>query len=232
LWQPRKAGCQPALAYDVERMTNKPLGYRPFYRRHLPHVQPPGATLFLTYRLKGSIPKSVLKELLAERKVSNSYVDAADNTTERVDRVYREEQRLFGRWDSLLDATREGPLWLANPRVARLVAESLRLRSGTVYELHAFCIMPNHVHMVCTPLPDCQGEYHSLAAIMHSLKGYSAYRANRVLGRKGAFWQPETYDRVVRDEEALENTIEYVLNNPVSAGLTSSREDWPWNYLA
>ena len=121
---------------------------------------------------------------------------------------------------------------MRDARIAELVAESLHYRDGQVYRLVAFCIMPNHLHLVIVPLPTEDGAFHSLSAIMHSLKRYTARQANLLLGREGAFWQQESYDHVVRDEAEARRIIEYVLNNPVKAGLAQSWEDWPWNYVA
>lgn len=136
-----------------------------------------------------------------------------------------------------------GAKWLADPQVAKLMAESMHFRDGKVYELIAYCIMPNHVHIVFTPLPVAQAAslcangtqanslcYSSLASIMHSLKGRTAREGNRLLCREGAFWEHESYDHYVRDEDELERIIRYVLDNPVKAGLVSDWKSWPWAY--
>jgi putative transposase len=207
------------------------LNYRPYYRRHLPHLQPPGATLFVTFRLAGSLPRAVIQELATERQRVEQMLGRTADPAERVQQIYLEERRLFGRWDAALDAPGRGPRWLGDSRVADLVAPSLHYRGGRVYDLHAFCIMPNHVHVVCTPLEKQDGEYHSLTAILHSLKRYTAREANKMLERQGAFWQQESYDHVVRDEGDFRRVVAYVLNNPVKAGLASTWEEWPWSYL-
>jgi 3-isopropylmalate/(R)-2-methylmalate dehydratase small subunit len=186
--------------------------------------------LFITFRLAGSLPRAVIEELMAERQWVEERVGQITDPTERARQIHREERRLFEKWDAALDAHRQGPRWLADHRIANLVAESLHSRDGKVYTLHALCIMPNHVHLVCTPLEKPDGTYHSLPAILHSLKHYTAREANLILGRLGAFWQAESYDHVVRDEGELRRIIAYVLNNPVEAGLVSSWEEWPWNY--
>lgn len=207
------------------------LDYRFFYRRHLPHFQPPGATLFVTFRLVGSIPQAILRELVAERQRVEAILDRIADPVERERRAYLEERRLFGKWDDALDTAQQGPFWLRDPRVAALVDESLHHRHDGVYTLDAFCIMPNHVHLVCTPLPKPDGTYHALAAVLHSLKLYTAIHSNELLGRKGQFWQHESYDHVVRDEEELRRIIAYVMNNPVKAGLVATWEEWPWTYV-
>jgi len=168
---------------------------------------------------------------MAERQRVEKNLEQIADPAERARQAYLEERRLFGKWDEALDTSQQGPRWLADHRIAELVAESLHYRDGRVYTLHAFCIMPNHVHLVCTPLEKSDGTYHSLTAILHSLKRYTAREANRILGRGGAFWQAESYDHVVRDEREFRRIIAYVLNNPVKAGLVSTWEEWPWNYL-
>lgn len=207
------------------------LDYRFFYRRHLPHFQPPGATLFVTFRLVGSIPQVILRELLVERERVDAILDRIADPIERDRRADLEERCLFARWDAALDTAQQGPFWLRDSHIATLVAESLHHRDGQVYTLDAYCIMPNHVHLICTPLPKPDGTYHALAAILHSLKRYMARQANELLGRKGQFWQHENYDRVVRDEDELHRIIAYVMNNPVKAGLVATWEEWGWIYV-
>jgi putative transposase len=207
------------------------LDYRPFYQRHLPHYQPPGATLFITFRLAGSLPRAVIDGLLAEQCRIDQELDQLTDASERARRAYRESRRLFGRWDELLAADQNGPHWLAQPHVAELMADSLHYRDERTLRLEAFCIMPNHVHLVCTPLEKPESGYHALTAILHSLKRYTAREANKLLARQGAFWQQEIYDHVVRDEGEFRRIIAYVLNNPIKVGLVATWEEWAWNYV-
>ncbi len=65
---------------------------------------------------------------------------------------------------------------------------------------------------------------------MKSLKGYSAWEANGAIGRRGAFWQRESYDHVVRDNAEFDRIVKYVLNNPVKAGLIKEWQEWKWSY--
>jgi REP element-mobilizing transposase RayT len=148
----------------------------------------------------------------------------------RVERIYREQRRFFGKWDAALDASNE-PDWLCQPEIAALVAGAMRHFDRQRYELLAFCIMPNHVHWIVTPLLKTETECYPLASIMHSIKGYTAGRANRLLGRSGAFWQHESYDHFVRNTAELERIIAYVLHNPVKAGLVTDWQSWPWTYV-
>jgi REP element-mobilizing transposase RayT len=206
------------------------LEYKPDYRRYLPHIQPPGATLFITFRLASSLPKSTLTALRNEASLALESVASINEDEKRRERAYLEQRRHFGRWDEALDQYKGGVQWLAEERIAKLVAERIYHHDGQLYELDAFCIMSNHVHLLFTPLQKTDGSYHSLAAIMQSLKGYTVRRANQLLGRQGRFWQPESYDHIVRDREECDRIIRYILNNPVKAGLVGEWSNWPWTY--
>jgi REP element-mobilizing transposase RayT len=92
-----------------------------------------------------------------------------------------------------------------------------------LHRLSAFVVMPNHVHALLQPLVP-------LAKVTHGVKGYTAYEANLILGRKGAaFWQHESYDHWVRTEDEYNRIVRYVEFNPVSAGLAGSIEEWAWS---
>ena len=206
------------------------LKYQPFYHRRLPHVQPPGATLFITFRLAESLPPETIRRLIAAARRTEAALSRISDFQERTVQAYLEQRRHFGQWDAALDSAQDGPLWLNDPRIASLVVESLHHRDGVVYDLDTHCVMPNHVHVMYTPLPKEGGGYYAMSAIMHSLKRYTARQANLLLGREGSFWQHENYDHVVRDEAERQRIAEYILNNPVKAGLVSHWEDWEWSY--
>ncbi|HEY6981054.1 REP-associated tyrosine transposase [Reyranella sp.] len=95
---------------------------------------------------------------------------------------------------------------------------------GKRYRLLAWCIMPNHVHVVVEP-----ADGQTLGAIVHSWKSFSAKQANGILGRSGPFWHRDYFDRFIRDEGHLARTIHYVEDNPVKAGLVSMPSEWPWS---
>jgi putative transposase len=203
--------------------------YKYYYQRNLPHYQPKGATLFVTFRLAGSLPREFLNELAEQSKSENEDIDHIKDLRMRNEAMYKFQKKQFAKWDAQLDANVHGPSWLIKPDIANIVSEAIRYRDGKVYNLIAYCIMPNHVHMVCTPM-FLQEEVLSLARVMQSLKGYTAWKANKVLGLKDNFWQHESYDHVVRDDAELERIVNYVINNPVKAGLCETWDAWPWTY--
>ena len=202
-----------------------------FYRRHLPHWQPRDAVFFVTFRLKDSLPIEVIKSLKEERERTKQILETFPES-EREGRNYLEERQYFGKWDSYLDKAEFGPRWLSQPEITDIVQEALHYRDGKVFDLHAFCIMSNHVHVVFEPVgkSDWQSDLLPLHKIMQSLKRHTSRRANLILGRQGAFWQDESYDHVIRDNEEYMRIVNYVLENPVKAGLVAQWDKWQWTY--
>ena len=148
------------------------------------------------------------------------------------------ERQRFQKIEKTLDNAQSGPVWLKDDQIAKEVADSMHYLDGKVYQLDAYCIMANHIHVVFTPLPIQSStvpqtkslRYNTLSSIMQSLKGYTARKANQRLGRSGPFWHHESYDHCVRNPNELKRIITYVLNNPVKAGLVDEWEKWQWSY--
>jgi REP element-mobilizing transposase RayT len=199
-----------------------------YYRRHLPHYPPPDATYHVVFRLAGSLPREVIERLRYEREAEEKRISGFGNARRKSDEWHAHQAAYFERYDACLDESSVGPRWLADEQVARVVTEALRYRDGAEYDLLAYCVMPNHVHMVHSTV----GRNGIPTYIMlQSLKRHTARKANIILRRSGTFWQDESYDHVIRNGEELEQTVWYVLNNPVKAGLASSWEQWQWTYM-
>ncbi|MFD2569738.1 transposase [Spirosoma soli] len=200
------------------------------YQRNLPHILPPGESIFITYRLAGSIPADILLKFLEEKQTALRQIAQAGSDEAALRKTqYDEEKRYFARFDKYLDSTDKGPDWLKLPSVAGVVKEGLHHRDGEDYDLHAYCLMSNHVHLLVT----IRHEHRPFHATIKSLKGYSARKINELLDRTGQpFWHPESYDHVVRSQEEFKRIVAYILNNPVKAGLVEAWEDWPHSYLA
>lgn len=208
----------------------KNLDYREFYRRNLPHIQPRGATFLVNFRLAGSLPKAVVEQLCAEADQLEKRLSAIKDPRERYLLRDKEQRKLFGKWDDALHKSQMGPFWLKDERIAQIVADSILYLDGKWFDVLAYCIMPNHVHLVLVPYEFSDTADYSLTKIMHNIKRNSANHANKILGRTGAFWQHESYDHFARDEKELERIIKYVLYNPVKAGLTDDWTKWQWVY--
>ena len=127
--------------------------------------------------------------------------------------------------DRLLDQVRSGPSYLRLPELAEMVVEAIHYNANTLghYSLHAFVVMPNHVHLLVTP-------WVALPKLTKSLKGITAKRANAVLAHTGSpFWQEESYDRLVRDRQEFGRIRFYIEQNPVRAQLVRDASQYRWS---
>lgn len=192
-------------------------------RNVLPHLKREGASYFVTFRLAGTLPSNVLLRLKTEREGIIAQAQAAKRPL-----TWHEQEELF-RWyssrvDKYLDAG-HGDCWLARPAITQLMADAIKFHAALRFHLHAWVIMPNHVHAVLRPLSD-----RTLSQIFQSWKGFTARETNRLLKRTGkTFWQVESYDHLIRDDEDLHRCCHYTTMNPLNAGLCKQPEDWPWS---
>jgi REP element-mobilizing transposase RayT len=190
-------------------------------RGRLPHWELDNALYFFTYGLIDTLPAAAMQALNAERALIERLVTGDQSRRTLVDSD--EISRLFhARLDDHLDHG-YGECWLRKAQIAQLVIETWQLFDGDRYQLLAWCVMPNHVHIVFRLF-----EGRMLARIVHSWKSFTALRANESLGRTGPFWEREYHDRIIRDERELQDRINYVLRNPEKAGL----RDWPYVWSA
>jgi putative transposase len=113
------------------------------------------------------------------------------------------------------------------PHARDLILETCLIGNGKRYELDVIVVMPDHVHLILTPLEDKRGPI-SLPEILQEIKSISAHRINKYLGRRGNLWQQESFDRAMRQAENTLGKLEYVLGNPVRAGLVTNPYDYRW----
>jgi REP element-mobilizing transposase RayT len=102
---------------------------------------------------------------------------------------------------------------------------------GKRYELHAAVVMPDHVHLLLTPLRDEEGWPYALPLILKLLKGTSARTVNKLSSSSGPVWQEESFDHVLRSQESLNEKREYIRQNPVRRGLAKKPEDYKWLWV-
>jgi putative DNA methylase len=173
-----------------------------FYHRRLPHVYQTDRSVFLTWRLHGTLPRH--RAFPAETVTSG---------------------QAFAAMDRLLDEACDGPLYLRQPAIADMIVEALQYNADILghYALHAFVVMPNHVHLLATPVVP-------LPKLTKSLKGITAKRANAMLALTGnPFWQEETFDRTVRNAQEFEKIRNYIEGNPVRVGLVTEASEYRWS---
>jgi len=209
------------------------------YQNRLPHITPIGATFFVTFRMADSLPQSFVNQLKAELESEISSIKK--EFPGDIQRIRDARKRNFGKYDHQLDTQPYGACYLRQPEVAEIVANKLREYDGLLYDLQAYSIMPNHVHILfsmATQVVDSNGfwpeeipdHYLQLDKVMQLIKGGSSYSINRYLGRSGKFWFKDSYDHYVRKEDEWLNITNYILKNPIKAGLAKKWEDWPFNF--
>lgn len=219
-------------------------------RGDLPHWYCPGFAHFVTYRLADSIP---ISRLFAWQNERAQRVDELLKLGQLPTNAHAEAHQIFfQRYDAFLDQ-HGNARWLESPLIAEIIRKKLRFHNGSLYELLAWCVMPNHVHVLLQPFeyrteaagPGCLTSNRNqpaadsnglsdeivdhmspLSRIMHSLKSYTASQANRILGRTGRSWQRESYDHWVRDIDEFNRITNYIRMNPVKAGLCETPEMW------
>ncbi|HMB84323.1 MAG TPA: transposase [Terriglobales bacterium] len=213
----RSAGVPPAVA-GASRPRFGEVKIRD--RGRLPHWEKDNATYFITFRLADSLPQSVLDCIESERQaiVKTASGLRRDLSADERTRIQRLSTPVIERF---LDSG-AGACHLQNSAIAEEVAKALRYFDEKRYRLFAWCIMPNHVHVVARLFPG-----NTLATVLHSWKSFSAKRANQILGPHGVFWQREYYDHLIRDEEEFERAVHYVSENPAKAKLNN----WKWVWV-
>ena len=207
--------------------------YSSEHYRNLPHIYVAGAKFFITFRLYNSIPTDVLIKFQEEKALKISEIEGRkliDKEKQKV--LYQEEKRFFVLFDNILERHATDDSALKNPEIAQIVADKMYELDEHYYDLLAFCIMSNHVHLLIdTKNYEIFQEKKSVSYFMQLLKGGTAFQINRKLGRKGTFWQAESYDHIVRNEKALLNITRYIALNPVKAGLVENWENWHFTYI-
>jgi len=172
-----------------------------FYRRHLQHWHPPNQDLFVTWRLKGSLP-SHLRGIPSKETPGQRFLEL----------------------DRALDRADAGPLWLKDPDIAETIIAVLRtLRDQRIANVHAYAVLANHVHILLTPTAP-------IARLTRLVKGATARKANLLLNQTGQpFWQDESFDHWVRNTAEWRKIRTYIERNPVAAGLVQHPQDWPYS---
>ncbi|MGV3616915.1 MAG: REP-associated tyrosine transposase [Fimbriimonas sp.] len=180
-----------------------------YSRTYLPHFNAAGRAQFVTWRLKDAVPTHVIQlwheeaQLLPEGERKN---------------------RILGLIEIYCDAG-HGDLILQLPRNGRVVQESIFYGHGKGdYLLHAWVVMPNHVHVLLTP-----AENRPLGDIVGTIKGVTAKRINRLMKRDGELWQADYFDRYIRDADHFERVRRYIEWNPVKAKLRQDPKLFQWS---
>jgi putative transposase len=191
-------------------------GFRGWHERgYLPHRDEPGLTQFVTFHLADSFPVSLRSEW-------EHFAEIEDD---------REQRELI---EAYLDRGR-GECHLRRPEIAKLVEDNFLNFSGCCgsqsrapeqsarYEMRAWVVMPNHVHVLFKV-----GAV-SMAEIVGAWKKHTGRLANKLLGKRGAFWAEDYFDTYIRNAEHERKTVRYIESNPTKAKIVLDPKDWPWS---
>jgi REP element-mobilizing transposase RayT len=179
-------------------------GFRGWNERgYLPHRDSPGLTQFITYHLADAFPAELLGQWASLLKSED-------------------EQKRRRELESYLDKGR-GECWLRQAKLASICEAAFLHWHGSGYVLKAWCLMPNHVHVLV------QVAKVPMASFVKSWKGYTARQCNTILRRKGGFWADDYWDTYMRDAEQERRAVHYIENNPVKAGMVVFAKDWSWS---
>lgn len=166
------------------------------------------------WRTRGYLPHRDQEHL-----VQHLVFNLADALPRQYDGADDDQQRRT--WiDAELDAGHRGEQ-LSVPANAQAVEDCLLRDHGVRYVLAAWCVMPNHVHVLAEQWPG-----HDLSSIVQTWKSVSAHVINKCERRRGPLWQREYFDRFMRNASQFDAAANYVENNPVAAGLVERAEDW------
>jgi len=186
-------------------------------RNRLPHWDSEHAIYFITWCLVDAIPADVLMRFRAERDAEHDRILRLRGSVTIPEKKIM-DAALTEALERFLDQ-HNGECILRDLRAAKIVADSVRHFDGERYGLYAWCVMPNHVHVILS----CMAGFDT-SSILHSLKSFTSKEINKLLGRSGSRWQAESYDRCIRDSDELQRTVHYVLGNPMAAAL----HEWPF----
>ncbi len=201
-------------------------GFRGWHERgYLPHCDKPGLAQFVTFRLWDSMPASQRGEwehliaIFGRSDAPRSSI-SGDASLPGAQNIALREQRI--KLEEYLDRGL-GECFLRDPRIAALAESAMLHHHGQRFRMLAWVVMPNHVHALVEvwTVP--------LSKIVQNWKSIISVQANKLLGRTGRFWQPEYWDRFMRDAGQALKAIHYIENNPVKASLCRSPEAWPFS---
>lgn len=196
-----------------------------FYRRNFPHYQFSNKYYFVTSRLHNSIPEHVFKPLRIKYLSAVEKLKNSDNINFEYEK-YILMKKFFGYYDNYLNRSLSTVNYLSDERIAKIVAESFDYMNGIDFNMLCYCIMPNHFHFLAYVGQLMKPFYTK----MQSLKRHTARQSNLILNRTGTFWEEESFDHIVRDKCELLRIIDYIMTDPVRAGLVTNCTDWKWSF--
>lgn len=206
-------------------MTREPIRYW----SHGPHYQFKDSIVFITWRVAGTLPAHIIA-LFNELSQKPQEEDILHDEVEAISRneyLYNK----FLEYDKGLVDFKLHDFSLNDPEIAQIISQAFHFFDGKRYELHAYCIMHNHIHLLIRAMKKNFSDYYRVADIIQSLKRFTARRINKHLGKQGNLWDRFYFDRVIRNSNNYLNVINYIKMNPVVAGVVKKPEDFRDTYV-
>lgn len=169
----------------------------------MPHWFQAHKTMFVTFRLADSLPHHIIEEYLADRAMMREESKAIGNKP----RKYYDE-KMEHKMESWLN-NGHGSCVLGNENVRQIVVGALRHYNYREYLLHSFIVMPNHLHILLSPLTD-----KPINNIIGRIKGFTSFEIKKMLGIDNEIWQQGMFDRIVRSDDEFKKYVDYIRNNP------------------
>jgi putative transposase len=169
------------------------------------------------------------KSMISSNELTNFDLGKSKSQIAEAKKVYFAALRNYRlAYDKFLHKSTESTISLIKPINMEVVKEALRFWEGKRLNSHVWCIMSNHFHWVLSVFEkDEHGDPIYLQDILHSVKQFTAKRINKAENRTGQLWAHESFETTIRNNEHFANVFNYVINNPVSAGLVKNWEKWP-----
>lgn len=187
------------------------------FKRNLPHFYSKDAIYDISFRLANTIPRHIFQ----------SYCNSKEQLIKQ--RKHKQIYALYNEHiDSFLDNIDNDRNWLSIESVQKEVISAINYHNNKSYSLIAFCVMPNHVHLIINTF---NYPYKPLGDTLGSIKQFSATQANKILGRSGQFWHHESFDHQIGNRNELAEKIDYLKNNPVKAKLVSEWGNWKGTFV-
>lgn len=202
------------------------LDYKEFFQRKLPHLQPEGCILAITIRYRFDLPNDVLMML---HKMKKEYNEIKKNLQQEEYINFKDYS--YEMYDDYLSKYNSCKINLLQPEYLSKIKENLHEWQDKKYFLYAYCVMPNHVHILLRPLTDENGSFYALSGIIHTFKRRTSGFFAKLPHYRSPFWQNEYYDHAIRDERDFSNQLQYILNNPVKAKFVEDYKSWAGIYL-
>ncbi|MDD2506945.1 MAG: transposase [Candidatus Cloacimonetes bacterium] len=193
------------------------------YKRFLPHKQEENSIVSVTWRQNLTIPQALL-DLLQEQSNIWHKTHALDD-----DKRFLHEQQ-YQLFDTELAKYNHPEFKLTDSEIAYIIKDALHFYNDKKYRLHAYCIMSNHIHALIQPISNSEGIIPRLQDIVRGLKTFTAKKINELRRESGSVWAKNFYDSIIRDEDHYWNVLNYILNNPVKAGIVEKWQDYKYLY--